>query len=189
MSFFGNKKPLKTIAPLETAKTVYADFTTSLGNFRIQLFVDRAPQTCTNFIQLAEGTVAWKNPFNGAEERRPYYDGLVFHRVIDGFMIPGGCPKGEGTGGPGWQFGDEFHPTARHSKAGILSMANAGPGTNGSQFFVTLGPTPHLDNRHSVFGEVVNGMDTVTKIGTTPCGPGDKPRTPVVIQSVKIVRG
>ena len=100
MSFFG-KKPLKTIAPLETAKTVYADFDTTLGKFRVQLFVDRAPQTVTNFIQLAEGTVAWRNPLTGKDETRPYYDGLLFHRVIDGFMLQGGCPKGEGTGGPG----------------------------------------------------------------------------------------
>ena len=187
MSFFG-KKPLKTIAPLETAKTVYADFATSLGAFRIQLFVDRAPQTCTNFIQLAEGSVTWKNPVNNADEKRPYYDGLVFHRIIAGFMIQGGCPKGEGTGGPGWQFGDEFHPSARHSKAGVLSMANSGPGTNGSQFFITLGPTPHLNDRHSVFGEVVSGMDVITKIGSTPTAAGDRPRTPVTISKVTIVR-
>lgn len=189
MAFFGQKKALKTIAPLETAKTVYADFQTTLGNFRVQLYVDKAPQTCTNFIQLAEGSVPWTNPFTGAQENRPYYDGLLFHRVIDGFMLQGGCPKGDGTGGPGWVFADEFHPAARHSKPGMLSMANAGPGTNGSQFFVTLGPTPHLDNRHSVFGEVISGMDIVQKIGSTRTGAGDRPVTPVNIQKVTIVRG
>ncbi len=187
MSFFG-KKPLKTIAPLETATTVYADFDTTLGKFRVQLFVDKAPQTCTNFIQLAEGTVAWKNPFTAKDETRPYYDGLIFHRVIDGFMLQAGCPKGEGTGGPGWQFGDEFHPTLRHSKPGILSMANAGPGTNGSQFFVTVAPTPHLDNKHSVFGEVIEGMDVVYAIAKTPVDARDRPRTPMHINTITIVR-
>lgn len=187
MSFFG-KKPLKTIAPLETAKTVYADFDTTLGKFRVTLFVDRAPQTVTNFIQLAEGTVAWRNPLTGKDETRPYYDGLLFHRVIDGFMLQGGCPKGEGTGGPGWQFADEFHPTLRHSKPGILSMANSGPGTNGSQFFVTVAPTPHLDNRHSVFGEVTEGLDVVMAISKVPVDKSDRPRTPVNINKVTIVR-
>jgi peptidyl-prolyl cis-trans isomerase A (cyclophilin A) len=188
MSFFG-KKPLKTIAPLETAKDVKAIFRTSMGDFTIQLFVEKAPQTCTNFIQLAEGTVAWTNPFTGKPETRPYYNGLNFHRVISGFMLQGGCPKGEGTGGPGWQFGDEFDRSLRHNKPGILSMANAGPGTNGSQFFITVAPTPHLDDRHSVFGEVVEGLDVVMAISKTPTSAGDKPRTPVIIQSVDIVRG
>jgi cyclophilin family peptidyl-prolyl cis-trans isomerase len=108
--------------------------------------------------------------------------------VIDGFMLQGGCPKGEGTGGPGWQFGDEFHPTLRHTKAGILSMANAGPGTNGSQFFITVAPTPHLDNRHSVFGEVTEGLDVVMAISKVPVGAGDRPRTQVTINKVTIVR-
>lgn len=190
MSFFGAKPAgLKVIAPLETAKVVYADFATTLGNFRVQLFVDKAPQTVTNFIQLAEGTVTWKNPLTGKDENRPYYDGLLFHRVIDGFMLQGGCPKGDGTGGPGWKFGDEFDKTLRHSKPGMLSMANSGPGTNGSQFFVTVAPTPHLDDKHSVFGEVISGMDIVQTIAKTRVDPrGNRPVSPVNINKIKIVR-
>ena len=190
MSFFGRpQQSLKTIEPLETAESATAIMETTLGTIEIKLFVKEAPKTVTNFIQLAEGTTSWKNPFTGADEKRPYYDGLQFHRVIPGFMIQGGCPKGDGTGGPGYKFADEFHPALRHNAPGILSMANAGPGTNGSQFFITCGPTPHLDNRHSVFGQVTSGLDIVDKIVNVPTGPGDKPRTPVSIKTVRIVRG
>ena len=167
---------------------VYADFTTSEGNFSIRLHDKEAPNTVENFVGLAEGTKEWTDPRTNGRVRQPYYDGIIFHRVIDGFMIQGGDPLGKGIGGPGYEFADEFHPALRHTKAGILSMANRGPNTNGGQFFITLGPTPHLDNRHSVFGEVVEGMDVVRKIGGTRTGAQDRPVKDVVIQSVKIRR-
>jgi peptidyl-prolyl cis-trans isomerase A (cyclophilin A) len=167
---------------------IYAQFVTSEGDFTIRLFDKEAPNTVANFVGLAEGTKEWTDPRTHQKVKTPYYDGIIFHRVIDGFMIQGGDPLGQGIGGPGYQFADEFHPSLRHSKAGILSMANAGPNTNGGQFFITLGPTPHLDNRHSVFGEVENGMDVVRKIGGTKTGPRDRPVKDVVIQSVKIER-
>jgi peptidyl-prolyl cis-trans isomerase A (cyclophilin A) len=166
-----------------------AHFTTSEGSFTVRLFDSEVPNTVANFVGLAEGTKEWTDPKSGKKVKRPYYDGLVFHRVIDGFMIQGGDPLGTGTGGPGYKFADEFHPTLRHSKAGILSMANAGPNTNGGQFFITLVPTPWLDNRHSVFGEVVDGMDVVQKIGSTPTSkPGDRPLKPIAIERVTISR-
>jgi peptidyl-prolyl cis-trans isomerase A (cyclophilin A) len=167
---------------------VYADFVTSEGNFTIRLFDKEVPNTVANFVGLAEGTKEWTDPRTNQKSQQPYYDGIIFHRVIDGFMIQGGDPLGKGIGGPGYKFADEFHPSLRHSKPGILSMANAGPNTNGGQFFITLGPTPHLDNRHSVFGEVDSGMDVVRKIGSTKTGAQDRPVKDVVIQSVKIRR-
>jgi len=165
----------------------YAHFTTSMGNFTVLLFDQDAPKTVANFVGLAEGTKEWTDPKTGQKVKRPYYDNLIFHRIIDGFMIQGGDPLGVGTGGPGYQFEDEFSPKLRHSKEGILSMANSGKNTNGGQFFITLGPTPHLDNKHSVFGEVVEGMDVVRKIGKVKVGMNDKPVTPVTM-SVKIER-
>jgi peptidyl-prolyl cis-trans isomerase A (cyclophilin A) len=167
---------------------VYADFTTSEGNFSIRLYDQEAPKTVENFVGLAEGTKEWTDPRTDEPVRKPYYDGVIFHRVIDGFMIQGGDPLGKGIGGPGYTFEDEFHPSARHNKAGMLSMANRGPNTNGGQFFITLGPTPHLDNRHTVFGEVVDGLDVVRKIGSTKTGAQDRPVKDVVIESVKIRR-
>jgi peptidyl-prolyl cis-trans isomerase A (cyclophilin A) len=167
---------------------VYADFVTSEGNFTIRLFDKEVPNTVANFVGLAEGTKEWTDPRTNQKSQQPYYDGIIFHRVIDGFMIQGGDPLGKGIGGPGYKFADEFHPSLRHSKPGILSMANAGPNTNGGQFFITLGPTPHLDNRHSVFGEVDSGMDVVRKIGSTKTGAQDRPVKDVVIQSVTIRR-
>jgi len=166
---------------------LHAHFTTSEGNFTIKLFDKEAPNTVANFVGLATGTKEWTDPKSGKKVTRPFYDGLTFHRVIDAFMIQGGDPLGTGTGGPGYRFGDEFHPTLRHSKPGMLSMANAGPNTNGSQFFITLVPTPWLDNKHTVFGEVTQGMDVVRKIGSTATSkPGDRPITPIVVESVKI---
>jgi peptidyl-prolyl cis-trans isomerase A (cyclophilin A) len=165
----------------------YAHFTTPLGKFTVKLFDQDAPKTVANFVGLAEGTKEWTDPKTGAKVKKPLYEGLIFHRVINGFMIQGGDPLGQGIGGPGYKFEDEFSPKLRHSKEGMVSMANSGPGTNGSQFFITLGPTPHLDNKHSVFGEVVEGMDVVRKIGATPVGAGDRPTTPVTM-SIKIER-
>lgn len=168
---------------------MYALFDTNLGSFKVQLFHTQAPKTVENFVGLAEGTKEWTDPKTKAKKKSNFYDGLIFHRVIKGFMIQGGDPQGNGTGGPGYQFADEFHPDLTHSKAGILSMANAGPNTNGSQFFITLGPTPHLDKRHSVFGQVIDGMDIVEKIGETPTSRvNDKPAEDVVIKSLKIIR-
>src|ERR1041384_6954649 len=151
-----------------------ATFDTVEGTFKIELFEDKAPITTKNFIDLAE---------------KGFYDGTIFHRVIDGFMIQGGDPTGTGRGGPGYKFADEFHPQLKHTSEGILSMANAGPNTNGSQFFITLAPTPHLDNRHAVFGKVTEGMDVVRKIGKTKTSkPADRPVVDVVMNKVTIER-
>ncbi len=167
---------------------LYARFTTSAGTFVVRLFEKDTPKTVANFVGLAEGTKAWKDPVTGESRSTPFYNGLIFHRVIADFMIQGGCPNGNGMGGPGYKFEDEFAPHLTHSKAGILSMANAGPNTNGSQFFITLVPTPWLDNRHSVFGEVVEGMDVVTAIGTTKTGRQDRPVTDITIDALTIER-
>ena len=165
---------------------VYAKFVTSEGNFTVRLFAQEAPKTVENFIGLAQGTKEWTDPRTNKKVKQPYYDGIIFHRVIDGFMIQGGDPLGQGIGGPGYTFADEFHPKLRHNTAGILSMANRGPNTNGGKFFITLGPTPHLDDRHSIFGEVVEGMDVVRRIGSTATDGRDRPLKDVVITSVKI---
>ena len=164
-----------------------AHFTTSEGSFTVRLFDEEAPATVANFVGLAKGTKEWTDPKSGQKVKRPYYDGLLFHRVIEGFMIQGGDPLGTGAGGPGYKFADEFNPKLRHGKAGILSMANAGPNTNGGQFFITLAATPWLDNKHSVFGEVVEGMEVVKQIGSRPTSkPGDRPVKPITVQAVKI---
>jgi len=143
----------------------YAAFDTSEGKFKVKLFADKAPNTVNNFVSLADGSKTGK----------PFYDGTTFHRVIPDFMIQGGCPLGTGTGGPGYKFADEFHPTLKHTKGGLLSMANAGPNTNGSQFFVTVAATPWLDNKHSIFGEVIEGYDVVEKISKVPRGAQYRP--------------
>lgn len=165
----------------EDVKKPIAIFETTLGSFEIELYAKECPETVWNFINLAEGRQETIKESN-------YYDGLAFHRIISGFMIQGGCPLGNGTGGPGYNFQDEFDSSLRHDAEGTLSMANAGPGTNGSQFFITLGPQPHLDNKHSVFGKVVQGMDVVREIGSVKTGPMDKPVDAVVINTVTIKR-
>jgi peptidyl-prolyl cis-trans isomerase A (cyclophilin A) len=167
----------------------YATFKTSMGEVVVRLFEDKAPKTVENFVGLATGTTEWTDPRTGQKVKRPLYNGTIFHRVIPNFMIQGGDPLGRGTGGPGYRFNDEFHPDLRHNKPGILSMANAGPNTNGSQFFITTVPTPHLDNRHSVFGEVVKGQEVVVAIENVPRGPGDRPLKDVVLNEVVISRG
>src|SRR5918999_1839633 len=157
----------------------YAVLTPAEGNFTVRLFDQEAPKTVENFVGLATGTKEWTDPRTNKKVKQPYYDGIIFHRVIEGFMIQGGDPLGQGIGGPGFTFADEFHPKLRHNKAGILSMANRGPNTNGGQFFITLGPTPHLDDRHTVFGEVTEGMDVVKKIGSTATSERDRPLTDI----------
>jgi peptidyl-prolyl cis-trans isomerase A (cyclophilin A) len=164
----------------------YAKFVTTEGNFTVRLFEQEAPRTVENFVGLAEGSKEWSDPRTNQKVQKPYYDGTIFHRVIDGFMIQGGDPLGQGIGGPGYNFADEFHPKMRHNKAGIMSMANRGPNTNGGQFFITLAPTPHLDDRHTVFGEVVDGMDVISKIGRTQTGDRDRPVKDILIQHVII---
>jgi peptidyl-prolyl cis-trans isomerase A (cyclophilin A) len=151
---------------------------TNHGDITVDLFPDHAPKTVANFADLAEGRREWTHPQTRAKTTDRLYDGTVFHRIIDGFMIQGGDPLGQGIGGPGYQFGDEFSPELRHDGPGVLSMANAGPGTNGSQFFITFDATPHLDGKHSVFGRVAEGMDVLRSIRERDPGrdpnPGDR---------------
>ena len=162
---------------------------TTKGDITINLFPDHAPATVENFVGLAEGTREYQDDAGRSGER--YYDGLGFHRVIADFMIQGGCPLGSGTGGPGYTFKDEFHPELAFTKPYLLAMANAGPGTNGSQFFITVGASTWLNFKHTIFGEVADqsSRDVVDAIATTQTGPGDRPVDPVVIESVEITRG
>jgi peptidyl-prolyl cis-trans isomerase A (cyclophilin A) len=161
---------------------------TNHGDITINLFPDQAPKTVANFVGLASGTKEYADPETGAPTTGKFYDGLTFHRVIDGFMIQGGCPLGTGTGGPGYSFADEIHPELVFNKPYLLAMANAGPGTNGSQFFITVGPTPHLNRRHTIFGEVADqaGRDVVDEIANVKTGRADRPVEPVVIETVDI---
>jgi peptidyl-prolyl cis-trans isomerase A (cyclophilin A) len=168
---------------------VFAHFKTSEGDFTVELFEKDAPKTVANFVGLADGTKEWTDPKTGAKVKKPFYNGLIFHRVIPNFMIQGGDPLGTGTGDPGYKFADEFTSGRKLDKAGMLAMANSGPNTNGSQFFITLAATDWLNGKHTVFGEVTGGMDVIKKIGATKTSkPGDKPVTPIVIQSLTIER-
>src|SRR5436190_11683418 len=163
-----------------------ARFTTSEGAFTVQLFDAEAPNTVANFVGLADGSKEWTDPRSGQKVKRPFYNGVIFHRVIPGFMIQGGDPLGTGTGGPGYKFGDEFHPKLAFNRPYLLAMANAGPGTNGSQFFITTVPTPWLTGKHTIFGEVVQGTDIVDRIRSAQTDSRDRPASDVVIESVEI---
>ena len=161
---------------------------TNLGDIRLVLFGDHAPKTVRNFVELAEGGREWTDPRTGRKTTARLYDGTVFHRVISGFMIQGGDPLGNGRGGPGYRFADEIHPDLRFDRPYLLAMANAGPGTNGSQFFITVGPTPHLNRLHTIFGEVADedSRAVVDKIATVQTARGDRPVQDVVIDAVEI---
>lgn len=180
-----NKKP-----DTKKGKEMFAILETSMGTIKIKLFNDKAPKTVERFAGYAEGTKEWTDPKTHKKVKRPLYDGTIFHRVIDGFMIQGGDPLGNGSGGPGEVFPDELNPDLNHTKAGILSSAKTeAPNTNGSQFFITLAATPWLDQIHSVFGEVVEGMDVVYKIGKVPTDPlNNRPKNEVVLKKVRIER-
>ena len=174
------------------ADGLYAVLDTSMGVVVCKLHADKAPVTVANFIGLALGEKTWKDPKSGAERSDPFYDGLLFHRILKDFMVQGGCPLGTGTGNPGYKFVDEFHPDLRHDKPGVLSMANSGPNTNGSQFFITHVPTPWLDDKHSVFGQCILGQDVLNEMaGVKMVGPGPrpfKPETPIVLKKLTLVR-
>ncbi len=177
---------------------LYARLHTNLGAVVLRLHEDKAPKTVANFVGLAMGTIDWVDPVTRKSGKgTSMFEGVKFHRIIPGFMIQCGDPRSKhaptadnrwGTGGPGYRFADEFHPDLRHDGPGVLSMANSGPGTNGSQWFITEGPTPHLDRKHSVFGKVVAGMDAVKKIAGAARGAQDRPNDDIVIQKVEIFR-
>jgi peptidyl-prolyl cis-trans isomerase A (cyclophilin A) len=166
-----------------------ATLRTNRGTVVLRLFPDQAPKTVQNFVELAEGSREWTDPTSRKSSRAKLYDGTIFHRVIPRFMIQGGDPLGTGTGGPGYKFADEFHPDLSFNRPYLLAMANAGPGTNGSQFFITTVPTPHLNGRHTIFGEVIEGSEVVEDISNVKTSRNDRPAEDVVIESVEISRG
>lgn len=172
------------------AEELYAILTTNQGDIEVRLFPNHAPKTVTNFTELAQGEREWLDPRNGEKTSAPLYHGTVFHRVIRGFMVQAGDPLGTGTGGPGYRFADEFHPELQFDRPYLLAMANAGPGTNGSQFFITVGAQPHLNRRHTIFGEVsdAKGREIVDLISNVATGPADRPVDDVVLESVTIER-
>lgn len=171
-----------------TLKTATATLHTNRGDIIIELFGNHAPQTVDNFVGLANGTKEYKTENAKGGNEGPFYDGAIFHRVINGFMLQGGDPTGTGRGGPGYMFADEFHPELRFDRPYLLAMANAGPGTNGSQFFITVGPTPHLNNAHTIFGEVTDAASrkVIDEIAVIPTDRMDRPVEEVVIESVEI---
>jgi peptidyl-prolyl cis-trans isomerase A (cyclophilin A) len=169
-------------------QTLTATLQTNEGRIVVRLFPDHAPKTVRNFVELAEGTKEWRHPTSGQTGTTKLYDGTVFHRVIPGFMIQGGDPLGTGRGGPGYEFADEIHPDLQFSRPHLLAMANAGPGTNGSQFFITVAPTPWLNGKHTIFGEVIEGADVVDRISNAQTGTNDRPAKDVVVDSVTVER-
>jgi peptidyl-prolyl cis-trans isomerase A (cyclophilin A) len=173
---------------LSMTNTLTATLRTSEGTVKVRLFPDHAPKTVANFVELAEGSREWTDPATRKATTGRLYDGTVFHRVIPRFMIQGGDPLGTGTGGPGYKFADEIHPDLRFDRPYLLAMANAGPGTNGSQFFITTVPTPHLNGKHTIFGEVIDGNDVVERISQVQTGRNDRPAQDVVLESVSIER-
>jgi len=172
------------------AEAVYATLHTNHGPIRLELFANHAPKTVRNFVELAEGTREYTDPRTGQPGSGPYFDGTISHRVISGFMVQMGDPTGTGRGGPGYTFADEFHPELRFDRPYLLAMANAGPGTNGSQFFITVSATTHLNNRHTIFGQVADqdSAKVVDSIANTPTNPADRPLSDVVINRVEIER-
>jgi len=174
------------IIAAELKPGTYAIFKTSMGDITCMLFADLAPITVANFVGLATGSKDWLDPSTGKKMTTPLYSNLIFHRVIPNFMIQSGDPTGTGRGGPGYRFNDEFHPSLKHDRAGRLSMANSGTNTNGSQFFITHRPTQWLDNKHTIFGQVVDGMKIVDAIGNVPKNKSNKPLTDVVLKEIVI---
>jgi peptidyl-prolyl cis-trans isomerase A (cyclophilin A) len=174
-------------AASKTAKNPVAVIKTNIGTITLTLFKDKAPKTVENFIGLAKGTKEWKDPKSSKTMKgKSLYQGTIFHRVIPDFMIQGGDPLGMGVGGPGYQFEDEFSPLDNFNHPGILAMANAGPNTNGSQFFITVAPTPHLNQHHTIFGEVTSGLDVAIKISKVARNQMDRPNQDVKIESITI---
>jgi peptidyl-prolyl cis-trans isomerase A (cyclophilin A) len=173
---------------LGLGKGLYAVFETTLGDMICRLEEEKTPETVKNFVGLATGEKEYTDPRTNKKSNEPFYDGTVFHRIIKDFMVQGGDRLGQGTGGPGYRFKDEFDSSLRHTGPGVLSMANAGPNTNGSQFFITLVPTPWLDGKHSVFGKLVKGEDVLKKLGNVSTGPMDRPREEVGIKKLRVVR-
>jgi peptidyl-prolyl cis-trans isomerase A (cyclophilin A) len=177
---------------VKPGEKLYATFDTTMGSLVVELFWEKAPNTVTNFVQLAEGTKEWTDPNTGKKEKKSLYNGTIFHRVIPDFMIQGGDPLGNGTGGPGFRFEDEFHPSLKHDGPGVLSMANSGRNTNGSQFFITEKETPWLDRKHSIFGRVTTGLELIPKITRVEKSDGEggsRPKVDIVLRSVTIGRG